>query len=68
MEGTRRINLDLETEAEPITGWLRPEGGLARGFCGYLELIAALEALRSDDGAGKGSADTTIRPSIDRHA
>lgn len=47
MEEHLRIRLDLEPAAEPIAGRLGVESGVGQAFSGYLELIAALEALRS---------------------
>lgn len=42
-----RLTIELDSAAEPVAGrvWLRD--GDSRRFVGYLELLAALEALRA---------------------
>jgi hypothetical protein len=44
---TTRITLELERGSEPIAGQLASPGGPERRFSGYMELIAALDALRT---------------------
>jgi hypothetical protein len=48
---TRRTQLflELDEEAEPITGRIGPVGGPHRGFTGYASLIAAIQSIRDGD-------------------
>lgn len=41
-----RLVLDLETEDDPVSGWLERPGGERERFEGLLGLLAALEAAR----------------------
>ena len=44
MTNDLRLELSL-VPAEPITGWLRTADGAERRFVGWLELLAALDAI-----------------------
>jgi hypothetical protein len=49
---TRQLTLEVRFDAEPIEGRLyEPEAddGLDRAFCGWLGLLAAVEAARRDE-------------------
>ena len=49
---TRQLTLEVRFDAEPIEGRLYdrgPDGGLDRAFCGWLGLLAAVEAARRDE-------------------
>jgi hypothetical protein len=42
-----RLTIELENERDPIEGWLRVEHGEAVPFTGWLELMAAVEQVRT---------------------
>ena len=44
-EGRIQLQLEIETETEPITGLLRDPDGQTREFRGWLGLTSALEEL-----------------------
>jgi hypothetical protein len=46
---TLQITLELMPGTEPITGQLAPAGGPQRHFSGYMEMIAALDAVRAGE-------------------
>jgi hypothetical protein len=56
-EETRRVTLELDSAAEPITGRMRDESGRSLPFAGWLGLAAALGSVLG----GAGS-----RPEADR--
>ena len=41
------LALDLDLEAQPVSGRIEPEGAAPLSFTGYASLIAALEELRT---------------------
>ena len=48
----RQLTLEVRFDAEPIEGRLyerEGDGGLDRPFCGWLGLLAAVEAARRDE-------------------
>jgi hypothetical protein len=45
----RRFTLELDCDADPITGRLLNEGGESRAFAGWLDLAAALEHLSNSE-------------------
>ena len=45
MPRTRRLLLELDEGATPLTGLIGPVGAQGRPFVGYTQLLAALEAL-----------------------
>jgi hypothetical protein len=47
-----RLVLDLETEDDPVCGWLERPGGEREWFEGMLGLLAALDAARVSFRAG----------------
>jgi hypothetical protein len=50
MEGrTAHLRLDLDLDAEPISGRIAVDGAEAVAFTGYTGLIAALESIRAGE-------------------
>jgi hypothetical protein len=48
--GTRRLTLDIEVGASPITGVVHTESGADQEFLGWTALASVIEAaLRTDD-------------------
>ena len=45
MPRTRRLLLEFDEGAAPLTGLIGPVGAQGRPFVGYTQLLAALEAL-----------------------
>jgi hypothetical protein len=43
------LDLDLDLDAEPVTGHVGRDGGEPRSFTGYASLIAAVESIRRGD-------------------
>jgi hypothetical protein len=43
-----RLVLDIDLDADPITGSIRPADGAARRFSGWISLAAALQTIRAD--------------------
>ena len=41
-----RLTIEIDFGAQPIAGWLEPEGESRREFVGMLELSSLLERLR----------------------
>jgi hypothetical protein len=56
--GWTRLDLDLDLAATPIVGELGAAGAEARPFSGYAGLIAAVEAIREDEGL-RSAANST---------
>jgi hypothetical protein len=46
---TAHLHLDLDLDAEPITGCVAIEDGEQLAFTGYTGLISALEAIRAGE-------------------
>jgi len=40
------VTIGLDTDGEPISGWVQAAGAPPRPFVGYIDLIAALEQAR----------------------
>jgi hypothetical protein len=56
--GANRLILELDAASRPIAGRIGPRAGRAIEFSGYMDLIAALEALREpDEPRTEGSSD-----------
>ncbi len=55
MDETTNVTLGLVKGSEPIAGQLAAPGGAARAFSGYMELIAALDAVRGADAGELGT-------------
>jgi hypothetical protein len=54
----RRVTLELDSAAEPITGRMRDESGHSLPFAGWLGLAAALgSVLESTQGVSRPKAD-----------
>jgi hypothetical protein len=52
---TAHLHLDLDLEAEPISGRISLEDGEPLPFVGYTGLISALEAIRAGEQAASPS-------------
>jgi len=50
-----RLVLDLEPDSDPISGFLEHRGAARRRFWGWLDLLAAIEAVRNDEVNGRGA-------------
>lgn len=50
-----QIRLSIEVDSDPIAGSLSVDAGSPQQFCGWMELVAALESARdaTPDGAGE---------------
>ena len=53
-----RLTLELDIDAQPVSGQLQLDGSIARDFDGSLELTSLIETIRN---AAKASADTPRR-------
>jgi hypothetical protein len=51
---TTSLLLSIDPAAEPLAGTIGPVGGPIRGFCGYVELIGAVERARAAAGTEVG--------------
>lgn len=57
MEGkTAHLHLAIETGSEPIAGSLTPSDDEPRRFSGWIELVEAIEQIRSNNGASSEPA------------
>jgi hypothetical protein len=56
MPRTRRLLLEFDEGADPLTGLIGPVGAEGRRFVGYTQLLAALEALIA------ARDDSTLQP------
>ena len=60
MEGkTAYLHLAIETGSEPIAGSLNGPDDRPRKFSGWIELVEAIERIRSSNGAVAESAATS---------
>ena len=60
---TVRLVLDIEADAEPVSGWLEEPGRRRVAFSGVLELLAALEqALPRRVGESRVRLSTGLSP------
>jgi hypothetical protein len=50
-ERATHLKLAVDVGSDPITGSLTGEGGDPKDFCGWIELVAAIEAARYNGGA-----------------
>jgi hypothetical protein len=41
-----QVQLSIEIDSEPISGSLSVDAGAPQQFCGWIELVAALESVR----------------------
>lgn len=50
-----QVQLSIEVDSEPISGSLSVGAGAPQQFCGWIELVAALESVRgaASNGAGE---------------
>jgi hypothetical protein len=55
---TARLTLELDIDAQPVSGQLQLDGSIARDFDGWLELTSLIETARN---TAKASADTPRR-------
>lgn len=46
------LQLSIEIDSEPIAGSVAIAGGRPQNFCGWIELVAAIESVRSASGGG----------------
>jgi hypothetical protein len=53
-----RLTLELDIDAQPVSGQLQLDGSIARDFDGWLELTSLTETIRN---MAKASADTPRR-------
>ena len=51
-ERSTNVKLAVDVGSDPITGSLTVESGDPKSFCGWIELVAAIEAARYDGGEG----------------
>jgi hypothetical protein len=59
-ERATHLELAVDVGSDPITGSLSVEAGDPRNFCGWIELVAAIEAARYDgDGVPAGIATSS---------
>lgn len=57
-----RIVLDVDSEAQPIHGFLRTESGRPEPFDGWLELTRALERLITEASLAPAPASDPLAP------
>lgn len=50
--GARRMQLSIEIDSEPIAGSVSVDAGVPEDFCGWIELVAAIESARSAESSG----------------
>lgn len=50
-----QVRLSIEVDSDPISGSLSVDAGSPQQFCGWMELVAALESARdaAPEGVGK---------------
>jgi hypothetical protein len=59
---TRHVQLTIEVDSDPISGSVSNGTHRSQPFNGWIELVAAIEAVRSSAHASTGSADTLGPP------
>ena len=60
-ERATHLKLAVDVGSEPITGSLAVGGGDPRSFCGWIELVAEIEAARYN---GEGAPGIAATPGI----
>lgn len=60
-ERATHLKLAVDVGSDPITGSLAVGGGDPRSFCGWIELVAEIEAARYN-GEGTAPASTVDQP------
>ena len=55
---TTHLELAIEVDSDPISGSVGNGAHRSQPFSGWIELVAAIEAVRSSAHASSGSADT----------
>jgi hypothetical protein len=55
---SKELHLSIEIDSDPITGLVSVDTGDPRGFCGWMELVAVIEAVRHEDRPGSPSPVT----------
>jgi hypothetical protein len=58
IERAKQLKLAVDVGSDPITGLVAIGEGAATSFCGWIELVAAIEAVRH--GGGSGLAEPAI--------
>lgn len=62
-ERATHLKLAVDVGSDPISGSLAQESGDPRAFCGWIELVAAIEAARYDGGLLDAHA---VAPQLDK--
>jgi hypothetical protein len=57
---SKQLHLSIETESDPIAGSVSVGTGDPKGFCGWMELVAAIEAVRHEQQLGASSPVTEV--------
>jgi hypothetical protein len=52
---SKELHLSIEIDSDPIAGLVSVDTGDPRGFCGWMELVAAIEAVRHQGQPGAAS-------------
>jgi hypothetical protein len=60
------LKLAVDVGSDPITGSLAVESGDPEKFCGWIELVAAIEAVRYSGGAVAEGASASLFPAQKR--
>jgi hypothetical protein len=55
---TRHLQLAIDVDSDPISGSVTNGAHRSQPFSGWIELVAAIEAVRSTGHASTGSPDT----------
>jgi hypothetical protein len=58
MTGTAHLSLTIDVDSDPISGSIANGTGVSRAFSGWIELVAVIEAARSEDSAASGERTT----------
>jgi hypothetical protein len=59
-ERATQLKLAVEVGSDPITGTVTVETGAPTTFCGWIELVAAIEAARYDGGMVANGTPTPL--------
>jgi hypothetical protein len=63
---SKELHLSIEIDSDPITGLVSVDTGEARGFCGWMELVAVIEAVRHNEGAGRAGGVDRVAGGVAR--
>lgn len=55
-ERSAELNLTIEVDSDPIAGSVTPGAGEPQLFCGWMELVAVIEAVRLGANRASGAA------------